>query len=143
MGDPDVRWKQRFSSFLKAFEALHEAVLLTRERELTRLEKQGLIKAFEFTYEMAWNVLKDFLEYQGVSGATGARDTFREALARGLISDGSKWMEMIPSRNATVHIYDDQIAEEIYQNILVDYYPLFQYLKELLSEKAKDEETPC
>ncbi len=50
---------------------------------------------------------------------------------------------MIPSRNATVHIYDDQIAEEIYQNILVDYYPLFQYLKELLSEKAKDEENPC
>jgi len=87
---------------------------LAEKRELSRLEKQGLIKAFEFTYEITWNLLKDYLEFQGVAGIVGARDTFREALTQGLIFEGQKWMEMIPSRNETVHIYDEEIAEEIY-----------------------------
>jgi nucleotidyltransferase substrate binding protein (TIGR01987 family) len=70
----DIRWKQRFSNYTNALEQLQEAVDLSCERELSMLEKQGLIQAFEYTHELAWNVMKDFLEYQGNQNVKGSRD---------------------------------------------------------------------
>jgi len=84
----DVRWKQRFSNFLRAFQTLTEAFELSQIRALTPLEQQGLIQGFEFTHELAWNVLKDYLTYQGISDLVGSRDASRSAFKNALVQDG-------------------------------------------------------
>lgn len=82
--NPDVRWRQRLQSFRKAFSQLSGAAALAQERKLTDLERQGLIQAFEFTHELAWNTLKDFLESHGALNLYGSKDATREAFAKGL-----------------------------------------------------------
>lgn len=126
----DIRWKQRFQNFLNAFSQLDDAVSLARSRALSPLESQGLIQAFEFTHELAWNVLKDFLEYQGVFGLTGSRDTQQAAFQKGVIQRGTDWMEMIKSRNLTSHTYNKKVSDEIISNIKEKYFPCFSELKE-------------
>ncbi len=100
---PDVRWRQRFQSFQKAFSQLAAAAALARQRRLSELEQQGLIKAFEFTHELAWNVLKDFLESRGATNLYGSKDATREAFAKELIANGNEWMDMIAARNRSSH----------------------------------------
>ncbi|MGZ5208164.1 MAG: nucleotidyltransferase substrate binding protein [Sulfuricurvum sp.] len=130
----DIRWKQRFSNYTNAFEQLQEAVELSRERELSMLEKQGLIQAFEYTHELAWNVMKDFLEYQGNQNVKGSRDAIREAFKVALIEDGETWMETIQTRNATSHGYDKEMAEEVVNTIINDYMEIFsKFEKEMLT----------
>ena len=77
MSGPDIRWQQRLQSFRKAFKRLSEAVQISQARELSELEQQGLIQAFEFTHELAWNVPKDYLDYQGIQGVIGSRGATR------------------------------------------------------------------
>ena len=119
--DPDVRWHQRLQSFHKAFTRLSEGARLAGERELSPLEKQGLIQAFEFTHELAWNVLKDYLESQGIQGVVGSKGATREAFKNGLITDGEVWMDMVKSRNQTSHTYNEETANEITEAILTRY----------------------
>lgn len=121
----DIRWHQRLQNFQKALSQLNEAAVIFRQRELSRIEKQGLIKAFEFTYELAWNVIKDYFYNQGNNNITGARDAIREAFRQGLIIDGETWMEMIISRNLTSHTYNEDTANEIASKIVNSYAILF------------------
>ena len=121
----DIRWKQRFNNFIKAMQSLSEAVDLSKERELSKLEQQGLIQGFEFTHELAWNVLKDYLEDKGTTGLIGSKDASREAFKNGLIEDGEAWMDMIKARNQTSHTYNPVIANEIAGDILKRFYPAF------------------
>lgn len=123
--DPDIRWHQRLQSFHKAFDRLSQGTWLASERELSPLEKQGLIQAFEFTHELAWNVLKDYLETQGVQGVVGSRGATREAFKNGLIADGEVWMDMIKSRNQTTHTYNEETANAITEAILTRYCAAF------------------
>lgn len=123
--DTEIRWQQRLQNYLKAFSLLEEAVVLYQERGLTPLEEQGLIQRFEFTHEIAWNVLKDYFEYQGNTSITGSRDATREAFNTGLIEDGEGWMSMIKSRNKSSHTYDEETARQIVENIVEVYYFLF------------------
>ena len=111
MTDSGIRWIQRFHNFQIALAQLNDAVLLSKERELSLLEKQGLIQAFEYTHELAWKVMKDFFEYQG-STIHGSRDATREAFQNRLIEDGEVWMNMIIARNLTSHAYDQINAEQ-------------------------------
>jgi len=127
---PDIRWKQRFHSFQKAFGQLKKAVEITRSRELSDLEKQGLIQAFEFTHELAWNTLKDYLEDRGTIGIYGSKDATRKAFAVGLIEDGEIWMEMIQSRNRSTHTYNERIANAIAEAIVSAYFDHFEKFKE-------------
>jgi nucleotidyltransferase substrate binding protein (TIGR01987 family) len=108
---------------------LTSAVETERSKGLNDLEMQGLIQAFEFTHELAWNVLKDYFEYQGNTQITGSRDATREAFRMGLIADGQTWMEMIQSLNRTTHAYNRATAEEIVQKTINSYYPLFVSLR--------------
>ena len=126
MADKDIRWEQRFSNYKRALSQLINAVNLSNERELSDLEEQGLIQAFEFTHELAWNVIRDYFEYQGISSIIGSRDASREAFQKGLIVDGEGWMEMIKSRNQTYHTYNVKIAQEIVENIRERYFKLFK-----------------
>jgi nucleotidyltransferase substrate binding protein (TIGR01987 family) len=122
----DIRWKQRFNNYSKAFQTLLAAVELSRSRELSDLEEQGLIQSFEFTHELAWNVLKDYLEEKGITGLIGSKDATRAAFKNGLIEDGEDWMKMIEDRNKTSHTYDPKVAQAVVENILERFYPAFE-----------------
>jgi nucleotidyltransferase substrate binding protein (TIGR01987 family) len=137
MSTQDIRWLQRFKHFQSALRRLEEAVDLAQERPLSPLEQQGLIQAFEFTHELAWNTLKDFLEYLGVQPLYGSRDSTREAFKRGLLEDGETWMDMIRDRNLTSHTYNEEVANSIALSILKRYYDQFRVLQRKLDEESK------
>lgn len=126
MKSQDIRWEQRLDNYSSALEQLTQAVELARQRPLSDLEKQGLIQAFEFTHELAWNVMKDYFAYQGDASITGSRDAVRESFNKDLVADGEGWMEMIKSRNRSSHTYNKKVAEEIADKIVTRYHPLFQ-----------------
>jgi len=130
----DIRWIQRFDSFNRALKKLDNVMALIAERELSDLEQQGTIQAFEYTYELAWNVLKDFYEHQGEQGIQGSRDAIRTAFRRGLISDGETWMQMIKSRALSSHTYDEKVTSEIFGDVINRYYPQFIKLQQTLKE---------
>ncbi|MHB8762725.1 MAG: nucleotidyltransferase substrate binding protein [Deferrisomatales bacterium] len=134
MTDPDIRWRQRLGSYRKALKQLEQAVALAGRRSLTDLEKQGLIQGFEFTHELAWNLMRDYFLFQGTSSIMGSRDATREAFAKGLVSDGETWMEMIRSRNQTSHTYNQEVADEICDKILFQYFPLFEELDDRMGK---------
>lgn len=123
--ETDIRWLQRLENYTKALSNLTEAVELATQRPLSNLEKQGLIQSFEFTHELAWNVMKDYFSYQGNPSITGSRDAVREAFSKNLITNGEVWMSMIKSRNQTSHTYNQGIADEITDLILQRYHAEF------------------
>ncbi|HEX2869410.1 MAG TPA: nucleotidyltransferase substrate binding protein [Ignavibacteriales bacterium] len=129
--EKDIRWQQRFSNYNKALLQMEKFIV---HGNLNELEKQGLVKAFEYTYELAWNTMKDFYESQGEAGLQGSRDTIQLAFNRGLIVNGTDWMQMLKDRNRTAHIYNLQIADEITENILKKYFALFTGLKNELNK---------
>ena len=136
----DVRWIRRFEHFIKAFSQLKEAVALAQQRPISKLEELGLIQAFEYTHELAWNTLKDFLEARGVRNLYGSKDATREAFKTGLIENGEAWMEMIKSRNLTSHTYDEAVASEIVSAILESYFAEFEALKTTLAGLKQEEQ---
>ena len=105
------------------------------DRVLDEMIKEGLIQRFEYTHELAWNVMKDYAEYQGNSTVGGSRDATREALQLQLIKDGEVWMDMIKSRNKTSHTHNEEIANEIYAKILKEYYHVFESFRNIMEEK--------
>jgi nucleotidyltransferase substrate binding protein (TIGR01987 family) len=121
----DIRWQQRFSNYQKALSQLQKFI---EKGQLSELEEQGLIKSFEYTYELAWNTLKDFLEFKGQSEIYGSRDAIRKAFQLGIIADGDGWMDMLKSRNKTSHTYNEDTANEVNKAIISRYYILFQAL---------------
>jgi nucleotidyltransferase substrate binding protein (TIGR01987 family) len=139
MSTQDVRWIQRFTHFVKALSQLKEAVELAQQRPLSRLEAQGMIQAFEFTHELAWNTLKDFLEERGVQGLYGSKDASRAAFKAGLIENGEAWMDMIQSRNLTTHTYDEATAAQIISAIRSTYFAEFEALRVKLDEMKREE----
>ena len=129
---------QRFNHFVKALSQLREAVALAQQRPLSKLEGQGLIQAFEFTHELAWNTLKDFLEERGVQDMYGSRDVTRQAFKMGLIENGETWMDMIKSRNLTSHTYEEATAAEIVSAIRAAYFSEFEAFQIKLQELKKE-----
>lgn len=127
--EKDIRWIQRFRNFRSALYRLGKAVEIVTEQigedeEVDDLLKEGLIQRFEYTHELAWKVMKDYAEYQGYTDIRGSRDAFRKAFDMGLVTDKS-WMDSIIDRNLTSHNYDEDTAEDICENIVDVYYPLF------------------
>ena len=134
MKKQDVRWRQRFQNFNKAFGQLSGAGALAQQRPLSELEQQGLIQAFEFTHELAWNTLKDFLQERGAANLFGSKDATRQAFAAGLIENGEIWMAMIRSRNRTTHTYDQTTADEIARAIATRYLAEFGKFQKRFAE---------
>jgi len=129
----DIRWKQRFQNYKKALATLKSAVELASERELSDLEKQGMIQGFEFTFELAWNVMKDYLEEQGITGIIGSKNAIRYAFNKELIQDGDVWMDMVEDRNLASHVYDEKTAEDLFTAIRNIYYCQFNKLAEKMN----------
>jgi len=137
----DIRWLRRFQNYQKAFTQLTQAVDLSRQRALTKLEQQGLIHEFEYTYELAWNTLKDFLETRGAAEIFGSRDTTRAAFTAGLIDQGEVWMQMIQSRNQSTHTYNEemmtQIVTAVIQTYMAEFTKLQSKFEQLRSAESK------
>ena len=131
----DIRWEQRFSNYLKALSQLQKFI---DKGELSELEKQGIIQSFEYTYELAWNVMKDFLEYKGQTDIFGSRDAIRKAFQLNMIDDGEGWMEMYKSRTKTSHTYNEETADEIYNAIINFYFNLFLKFKDKMKNYLKN-----
>ena len=114
------------ANYLKALARLRAAVELSHQRPLSDLEKQGLIQAFEFTHELAWNTMKDYFAWQGTVDITGLRDATRESFNKGLVNDSEGWTEMIRSRNQASHTYNEEVANDIAHRIIGTYHNLFK-----------------
>ncbi len=127
--DNDIRWIQRFTNYKKALSQLEKFI---SKGKLNELEEQGLIQAFEYTHELAWNVLRDYLREQGNATIHGSRDATREAFKLDLIQDGDAWMDMIKDRNRTSHTYNQETADLIAVNITGRFFPLFLALRDLM-----------
>ena len=131
--EPDIRWKQRFNHFKKAFVLLEQTLAIAAPSDA---ERAGLIQFFEMTFELAWKVLKDYLEEEGFR-VVSPRETIKQAFQAGLIGDGRIWMEALQDRNLTVHTYEETIALAVEKKIREAYYPALAALFQEFSEKAK------
>ena len=134
----DIRWIQRLEKFQCASAFLQRGIGRSQTRVLSELEQLGLIQAFEFTHELSWLLIRDFLVDQGVAGISGSRDAVREAVARQLLPQGeeSVWMAMIRSRNLTSHTTNPAVAREIAELIVDCYGPVFQQLADLMQRRV-------
>lgn len=126
--EKDIRWIQRLTNFSRALSQLEAAVELAHQRPLSELEQQGLIQSFEYTHELSWNVLRDYLKDQGEQQLHGLKDTVRVAFSVGLIRDGETWMEMIRDRNHSSHTYNLEIANAIVSRVVDSYIESFREL---------------
>ncbi|OIO67392.1 MAG: nucleotidyltransferase [Zetaproteobacteria bacterium CG_4_9_14_3_um_filter_49_83] len=135
MENHDIRWIQRLHNYTKALAGLQEASQLAAERALSKLEKQGVIQGFEFTHELAWKTLKDFLESRGQQGIYGSKDATRLAFKLGIIHDGDVWMQMIEQRNRSVYTYNEKDMEVIFKHIINQDIRAFESLLTRLQEE--------
>ncbi|VFQ44604.1 nucleotidyltransferase substrate binding protein [Desulfoluna butyratoxydans] len=115
----DIRWIQRFEHFEKAFAELKLAVAVD---EPSRLERAGLIQFYEMSFELAWKVMKDYLDAEGYD-IQSPRAAIKQAFQSGVIEDGETWLNALKDRNLTVHTYDESTAKEIERRIRRAYFP--------------------
>ncbi len=132
----DIRWKQRFHNFDRAFVLLREA-LEQKPEALSMLEKEGVIRRFEYTFELAWKTLEDYLEEGGlVISPVTPRQVIKDAFAAKVISDGQVWINMLDNRNLLSHNYDLSVFERAVNAIAKHYLPAMEKLHEFFIEKS-------
>lgn len=136
----DVRWRQRLNSYSRSIESLEEVYARRANRELDRVELQALVKSFELCYETGWNLMKDWLEYQGTTDISGSRDAIRAAYSAGLIADGDGWMQMLRTRNRTSHTYNETVAREVEARIVEQYRQLFHDFAATMRRRGREED---
>ncbi|MFH0800498.1 MAG: nucleotidyltransferase substrate binding protein [Pseudomonadota bacterium] len=129
----EIRWKQRFQNLQKAYFQLQKGLKIAKPGEI---ERQGIIKSFEFTFELAWKTLKDFLEDRGVE-VSFPRDIIKEAFHHGIISDGEIWLDMLENRNLLAHTYDEKRAKEAMRLIVSAYQPAMAKLIAFFNKENK------
>jgi nucleotidyltransferase substrate binding protein (TIGR01987 family) len=127
----DVRWRQRFENFEKSYRLLNK---YAGQEIKTELERAGMIQFFEITFELAWKVLKDYLEAQGLI-VKSPREAIKQAFQFGLIEDGHVWMEALEKRNLTTHTYDEALAEKFVHEIIHLFIPAITRLYDKLAEE--------
>jgi len=138
MNAPDIRWKQRFKNFDRAFVLLRE-VFDSGIDNLSQLEKEGLVQRFEFTYELAWKTLRDYLEENGlIVNPVTPRNVIKEAFAAKILDDGQVWIDMMLHRNLLSHTYDSKAFEKVIEAVGLRYLAAFDRLHSWLMEKMID-----
>lgn len=136
----DIRWQQRFKNFQRAFSLLREAM----EQDISQfnqLEKEGVIQRFEFTFELAWKVLKDKMEHDGLTiDQISPRAVVRLAFQAKYIADAEVWLRMIGDRNLMSHTYDSAKFEAVLQTIASEYLPMLtEWHLDLLQQLVEPE----
>jgi len=130
--DKDIRWRQRFENFDKAYKQFNAAIL--DFESLSVLEKEGLIQRFEYTFELAWKTLKDYLESNEVI-AKFPREVIKAAFHYDIIIDGEVWMDMLDKRNILAHTYDEERFNFAIKKIKEEYYEAISQVHSYLGEK--------
>lgn len=131
----DIRWKQRFDNFERAFILLRSA--FDKEGEFSDLEKEGVIQRFEYTFELAWKTLKDYLEFSGiVIEETTPRKVIKQAFESKIINDGEQWINMLVRRNLLSHTYNQEIFDSSIELIKKDYLSLLEEFFMSFKEKS-------
>ncbi len=136
MEEKTERWRQRLATFGKALVRMDEVVMLWHNRKLSDLERDGMIQRFEYTQELAWKLLKNYIEYQGEAQMGGSRDTIRQAFRLGLIENSEPWFDMLESRNLTSHVYDEETEMTVIERIVDTYYPILSLLHAEMLKRA-------
>ena len=130
--EENERWKERFKSYSKALSQLESAL---QQKRFSVLEKDGVIKRFEFTFELAWKTLQDKLYDQGYLSTKGPKPVIKQAFNNGIITDGQAWIDMLIDRNNPTHLYDESAAVSIFDRIQITYFALLQELKSKLENE--------
>lgn len=139
MSSSDIRWQQRFQNYGRAYTLLREA-MENDPNNLSQLEKEGIIQRFEYTFELAWKVLKDKMEADGLQlDQISPKAVVRKAFAAKYIDDGEGWLRMIGDRNLMSHTYNFQTFEKIIATIRSEYLYLFEQWYEYLLEESLNE----
>lgn len=135
MSTQDMRWQQRLHNFTKAMKLLEMALAIEQP---DMVQKAGIIQLFEMSFELAWKLLKDFLEDQGFQEVSSPRAALKKAFEVGLIQNGHHWMQLLEDRNLTSHTYDEDKATEMEQLINDKYYPILRELRITFSQKSNE-----
>ncbi|WP_439488037.1 nucleotidyltransferase substrate binding protein [Algoriphagus sp.] len=136
MSKDDIRWKQRFSNFNKAMNHLENALQIENP---DIVQKAGIIQFFEMSFELAWNMVKDYLEDQGFVDIKSPRSALKKAFEMGTLENGHDWMDLLQDRNLTAHTYDEQKASDMEQLISNKYFPLLKALLDTFKQKLDEE----
>ncbi len=128
----DIRWKQRFNNLKKAYGRLSDAN--EKFAALSVLEKEGLVQRFEYTFELSWKTVKDYLESKGVA-TQFPREAVKEAFASGVLADGEAWIDMLDNRNLMSHTYQEEVFREVVDKIHRIYIPAITQLVEYLEKE--------
>ena len=124
MTDKQKRWQQRFENFERAY--LRFATTVERDTDrVSDLEKTAIIKYFELAFELAHNVIRDYLEDDGDVPKSN-KNVIRQAFKRGYIRDGEMWMEALKARNKAVHIYKEEIMQEVFHFVCEEFFPVLR-----------------
>lgn len=128
--DNDIRWKQRFQNFENAYNTMCRTLKRYRREPEDEVVRIALVQTFEFTFELAWNTMKDFLENEGFVRIGSSKQVIRTAFQAGIITEGEKWMSVVQKRNLASHTYNQIILNETVQYIVEEFYPLVNKLYE-------------
>jgi|SRR5690242_3075930 len=126
-----VRWQERFEIFCRKLSQLETTL---QKKDFSDLEKDGVIKRFEFTFELAWKTLQDKLNDEGYIDIKGPKPVIKQSFQDGTIANGQKWIEMFTDRNSSSHSYDESAAQEIFDRIQTNWFKLLTDLKKKLQE---------
>jgi nucleotidyltransferase substrate binding protein (TIGR01987 family) len=136
MENRDIRWQQRFQNFTKSMNYLEQALQIENP---DIVQKAGIIQFFEMSFELAWNLIKDYLEEQGFADIKSPRGALKKAFEMNILENGHDWMDLLQDRNLTAHTYDEQKATDMEQLIHHKYFPLLKELhnrfKQISDEK--------
>jgi nucleotidyltransferase substrate binding protein (TIGR01987 family) len=133
----ETRWVQRFENYKQALSNLSETIDCIQKEGNSKIYTMALIQAFEMTFELGWKILKDYLEYSGIMVNT-PRDSIKEAFKMNFINDGQGWIEMMEARNKTVHTYKEEFAKGLCNDILTNYFNMFNELSIFLEGQINE-----
>jgi len=134
----NIRWQQRFQNFEKAYFSLNESIEAFKNDSENLFIRDSIIQRYEYTIELAWKTLKDYLEDEGFIDVSSPKKVIRQALKEGYITD-SAWLKALDDRNKTTHAYDEEMAQEITEQIKEQYFFLLRDLYFVLKKEKTDE----
>src|SRR5690606_1867878 len=135
MDEKDIRWKQRFQNYTKALSYLEQGLQIPNP---DIVQKAGIIQFFEMSFELAWKLVKDYLENQGFIDVKSPRSALKKAFEINMLENGHDWMNLLQDRNLTAHTYDEEKATEMEQLIQANYFPLVKALHHTFKQKANE-----
>jgi|SRR5215210_7038701 len=135
MADQDIRWIQRFNNYKKSLGYLEQALQIVNP---DIVQKAGIIQFFEMSFELAWNLIKDYLEEQGFVDVKSPRAALKKAFEMNIIENGHDWMDLLLDRNLTAHTYDEQKATDMELLIQNKYFPILKALLNSFKQKLDE-----